>query len=193
MFTCPKCDNVSFDKLSAWKRHMTAAHDGWTEEELRAADIAGSRATAVAGKGTFADYASTLPEDASEIPFAAGAETEATPEQPQVSRKKINADMRKLKKLLAEKLPRQLFHAIAVRTGDPRWELDYEEAQTVEEGVAACLDILGVELQIEQKNIVLRSRLWALLFPVVAVLTVVSGKLVQLDKRDSSSGGTDAP
>jgi hypothetical protein len=166
---CPKCDK-DFESLGGLKAHLKRKHGGYTNDELQAALQSDAEATPVVGYSSVEDFAKDLPEDAQQ------AQANGSAEQPQPNVKKFRADMRKLKRIFAETLPKQIFHAIAMRTGDSRWELDYEEQQTIAEAVGASVEMFGLELQFEGRDIVLRSRWWALLIPLAAIGTVLAAK-----------------
>jgi hypothetical protein len=188
-YPCPRGCKFGGETLRGWRVHMSRAHSQYSQEELAQAAGQGPEATAVTGEPGFDAYAAKMPETAEGLgaapPEPARSPTPSPPvdSQREVLARKINAQMRKVKKLMSEAMPKLAFHQLARERGEG-WELTEEEADTVGEAIETVFEAMGVDFQIEPWNVTLKSKLWLLVYPLAVALVVFFGKTMR-EKKDA--------
>lgn len=154
----PDCTSEPFKTGKAWKIHATRSHGGYSEEQW----LEVSRAASVPVMGEFSERP---PE--TESRQTAPAEP---PPNPQADR------LQAMKLKLAGALAKMVGGAIDAHLGmEP---LKAEDHKTITEGFEEAMGALNIQPEIEKPEpIVLRSKIWILIFPLLAVLTVIIEKV----------------
>lgn len=159
--TCgKKCAN-----LRGWKAHNSAAHGGYTEQDL--ADIAGTSSEQPDVKSRMSAFADMLPENGREQ-SKADAEYDDTPPIPDApsipSGKRIKATPKKLKKVIGS-IPAKFFEAAHI-------ELDSEDRDALEEAAEFLSEIFGVEFSVPESKYQVQSRWMAFLW-VAGIMALI--------------------
>jgi hypothetical protein len=191
IFKCPKCfrggEPTVLASLGTWKNHMTKMHGGFSDEEVTAAaGPAGNEGIALGGGESFDQASAAMPESAESFrltPPEAGAFSapkERAPKPAKVNAA-IAANLQDVKRRLAETLPMIFGHWINKALDRPKLsdgEMK-EKCKPVTEAIQTVLNALGVDIQIDPINTVIKSRLWLILIPLGALLATFFGELMQ--------------
>jgi hypothetical protein len=153
------------------------------------------------GEESFDSFASKLPEDASsgfgkepiaestESEFGEAAETAESRAARRVQMpKKMRAEMKKLKKKIAEDLPRLFFNRRAEQLDQPEWKLTRDEEEAIADSVNMVLEILDIEFAIEPLNMTLTSIWWVIAYPVIVILGIFMFKQAEIQKQENPLG-----
>ena len=221
-YDCTRCQNFTFETLGDWKKHMTNEHGGYSDAELQHAAGSGEEGAYITGEDSFEQYAARMPSTESGLRdsvvdssvkspgnTAGESPTDGTVEesagffdvQPSVRRIEMSKNMKKqlkrMKQLIAEKAPRIVFQRIAEQRHQPSFALTDTEADFVSESIEVAFEAFGIQFEIMETDIVLTSKIWLLLYPVLVILSVFLLKsaglkvpsLAEPDNSDSSSVG----
>lgn len=166
IYQCPHgCDSRRILTLRGWKKHMTQMHDSWNDEQLKTVmqQIEGSP------EQGFERLGERLGETESSDTETTSAETkaDATAASQPIETKRRRVGMKKFRSAL-QKFPQHAFTSLGIT-------LDDDDKGMLEEAIEFLLDLFGVEIEFVEKPVVLKSRIWALLVPIAAVL-IVFGK-----------------
>jgi hypothetical protein len=150
--------------IRGWKHHMTKQHGGWTPEEIAAvtgtasidpaqgkslfmSEIDGGIQTPDAGKEKIDEDGNLAPEQTKEPPV-----------------KRVQFKSKKLRKFLSS-LPELVLKAKGVTADEDDRELMDGASEMMEE-------MFGIAFEVPDTQWVIKSRLFALLFPIAAVFLV---------------------
>lgn len=154
------------------------------------------------GEDSFDSFASKLPSDASSgFDAAQTASTGAYPEAgetvdatdtPAARRmqmpKKMRAEMRKLKKKIAEELPELFFNRRAEQLDQPEWKLTTDEKDAISDSINMVLEVLDIEFAIEPLSMTLTSIWWVIAYPIVVILGIFMLKQSEIMKKENPLG-----
>lgn len=160
---------IPLKNLSGWKKHMTQVHGSYSPEELAATAGGGIEATRPTGHDTLEDYQATLGHTEEEIPSAqagadAGQAAPAAPAETTVRARKVTAGMKKFRKMINE-IPKSIFKGQGIEISD-------EEQDSIDEAMDFLQDLFGLEIEVPEKNLIIRSRFLALLYPICVLLFI---------------------
>jgi uncharacterized protein YqgV (UPF0045/DUF77 family) len=181
---CPKCDKI-LASVGTWKNHMTKAHGGYDEEMLQSAAGSQPEGAAAGGAESLDQVAATMPESGEAFrltpPDAVPGAPRERAAKPAAVNKAIAANLQEVKRRLAESLPMIFGHWINATLERPRVSDNEmkEKCKPVTEAIQTVLNALGVDIQIEPMNTVIRSRLWLIFIPLGALLAVFFSELMQ--------------
>ena len=97
--------------------------------------------------------------------------------------KRFSGKLNKMKKALAEKVPRALNEAI--KDKGPEWQLTTDDSEMLTESVENCFEILDIDFRITPFSTVLSNPLWVLLLPVIVLIAIFLPKqMAQLKKAE---------
>lgn len=209
IFKCPKCFRggmpVVLASLASWKTHMTKKHGGFTDAETATAAGTDEEGVAAGGGETFEQAAASMPNNAEGFRLTppdanAGTPRERAP-KPAAVNKAIAANLQQVKQRLAETIPMIFGHWINKVLERP--QITDEEMKKrvapVSEAIQTVLNALGVDIQIEPMNTVIKSRLWLIFIPVGALIATFFTELMAYaatfgkDEEETPATGDDQP
>jgi len=152
-FICKRCEKVC-KNLRGWKTHMSAAHGGFSEEEL--SEIASGSSGESNVKERMSAFASQFSDDEKpENSKPNGSQKVIGIDQPSVDNvKRVKATPKKLKKILGGIPAKILEQAKTV--------LDDEDREALDEASEFLADCFGFEFSVPESKITVESRWWAL-------------------------------
>lgn len=196
---------------------MTMTHGGWESEAIPPDALFGdamdnvdlgnmsnetmsdSEGSHLMGEDSFQAFAEKLPEDAS-----FGFDTPATnsvisdePSEPQEEQaaqrrmqmpKKMRAEMKKLKKKIAEDIPELFFNRRAEQLDQPAWKLTEDESEAIADSVNMVLEVLDIDFAIEPLNYTLTSIWWVLAYPCIVILGIFMLKQQEIMRKENPEG-----
>lgn len=144
--------------LQGWKQHMTGAHGGWDDEDIRQ----------VAGGEPVDDVRTRMERFADALPGDDVKATEQKPAEPSAEQtaqataapteKRIKATPKKLKKVLGD-IPAKILEHSGI-------ELDSDDRDALEEASEMMASIFGFEFAIPESKFTIQSRFIAVLWVV---------------------------
>jgi hypothetical protein len=199
MFECPHgCMSPKGEKsisisIIGWKRHMTAKHGSYTEEEVSKVLGTGPR-NAVEGKNAFlsASEAVADPSATSDAPKPEAPKPEESTRKIKTDEvgKKFSGKLNKMKKAIADKFPTMLNQAI--KDKGPEWQLSSEDSDFFAEAIENCFEVLDIDFRITPISTTLTNPLWVLLLPALVLVMIFIPKVVANARTESTESSTSA-
>lgn len=200
-YVCPHNCGFSTDSIKGWKQHLSKTHDGYAEEQL--ARILGTVAPdSEQGRIQFLSEAGKVPD----LPIGQATEgqdeskTTATGEpapkpttelKTDAVAKRFSGKLNKMKKALAEKVPRVLNEAI--KDKGPEWQLGTDDSEMLAESIENCFEVLDIDFRITPFQTVLTNPLWVLLLPLLVLIAIFVPKAIAQQKQKPEPAPEEVP
>lgn len=193
-YKCPQCEETP-ETMTAWKRHMSSAHGGYNDDDVRFASGSGDEGMFAAGEESFDSYAESLPDNVQDLVNPPPTEDEiaeerqaATEKEVKVARvamsKKMKKKMEAFKSKLSETFPSLFFHSMAVKHEQPEWELTSDEKESIKDSIDTVLEILDIEFAFQPISLQLTSIWWVVCYPIIVFGFIFISKSTELKKDD---------
>lgn len=176
-FQCPECDREPFKTLRSWKSHMTAAHSGYTGEQLEELTSNSNEGMQVVGEESLESAIAKLPTSEEEL----GKEETPEPSAEQkkaikAASKRIRAKFDSLKSKIATDVPDQAFKyaGIDIEESDKKW---------LGESIELALEVFGVDFEVQPVGMTIRNPFVILLYPLLVIIIITLGAWFR-DKKE---------
>lgn len=191
----PKPGKYIAQTIKGWKRHMTATHGDYTQEELDAI-VGVVSPDSSSGREQFLSEAE---KPAQELPGT--SETPATDAAaPQAARtvnvkteqatKRMSGKLNAFKDKLSKKLPERINDSL--KENAPEWAMNSGDLDFLTESIKDSFDVLDINFEVRPIGVTLSNPLWVLALPGLALL-VIFLPIIMKNARKQLDGTDETP